>query len=160
MLPNKKYAPADLLTIVKTRALLIVVPAAVGLLAALIVSSQLPNVYEAETLIQIVPQSVPDAYVRSTVTIKTEDRLDALGNQVRSRTQLERIISELNLYQKERAVRPMQDVVEQMRAGMSIQTVRANRASSGRFLLPSLQVRGSRDGGARHRADGDVVHRL
>ena len=120
MLPNKKYGPADFVRIAKTGAPLIVVPAAVGLLAALIVSSRLPNVYQAETLIQIVPQSVPDAYVRSTVTIKTEDRLDALGQQVQSRTQLERMISELNLYQKERAVRPMQDVVELMRGSMSI----------------------------------------
>jgi polysaccharide chain length determinant protein (PEP-CTERM system associated) len=127
MLPNKKYGLADFLEIARTRAPLILVPAVVGLLAALIVSSQVPNVYQAETLIQIVPQSVPDTYVRSTVTIKTEDRLDALGNQVQSRTQLERMITELNLYQKERAVRPMQDVVEQMRASMSIETVRPNR---------------------------------
>ena len=62
--------------------------------------------------------------MRSTVTIKTEDRLDAIGAQVKSRTQLERMISELDLYQKERAVGPMQDVVELMRAGMSIETVR------------------------------------
>ena len=129
MLPNKKYALADFVRIAKAGAPLIVVPAAVGLLAALIVSSRLPNVYQAETLIQIVPQRVPDTYVRSTVTIKTEDRLDALGNQVQSRTQLERMISELNLYPKERAVRPMQDVVEQMRGGMSIETVRPNRVA-------------------------------
>jgi polysaccharide biosynthesis transport protein len=124
MLPNKKYGPADFLKIATTRAPLIVVPAAAGLLVALLLSSQLPNVYQAETLIQIMPQSVPDAYVRTTVTIKTEDRLDALSQQVQSRTQLERMISELNLYQKERAVRPMQDVVEQMRGSMSIKTVR------------------------------------
>ena len=49
------------------------------------------------------------------------------ASQVQSRTQLERMISELNLYQKERAVRPMQDVVELMRASMSIETVRPNR---------------------------------
>jgi polysaccharide chain length determinant protein (PEP-CTERM system associated) len=127
MLPNKKYGPDDFLRIAKTRAPLIVVPAAVGLLLALIVSSQLPNVYQAETLIQIVPQRVPDAYVRSTVTIRAEDRLNALSQQVQSRTQLERMIQELNLYPAERAVVPMQDVVERMRGGMSVQTVRPNR---------------------------------
>jgi polysaccharide chain length determinant protein (PEP-CTERM system associated) len=129
MLPNKKYRLEDFLKIAKTRAPLIVVPAAVGLVLALVVSSRVPDVYQAETLIQIVPQSVPDAYVRSTVTIKTEDRLDALGNQVQSRTQLERIILELNLYQKERVTRPMQDVVEQMRASMSIDKIRPTRVA-------------------------------
>jgi polysaccharide chain length determinant protein (PEP-CTERM system associated) len=128
MLPNKKYGPEAILRILKTRALLIVVPALVGLLAALVVSSQLPNVYQAETLLQIVPQRVPDSYVRSTVTIRAEDRLEALRQQVQSRTQFERMIQELNLYPRERAVLPMQDVVERMRASMSVETVRPNRA--------------------------------
>jgi polysaccharide chain length determinant protein (PEP-CTERM system associated) len=128
MLPNKSYTPEDFLKIARTRGVWIAVPAAVGLLLALIASSQMPNVYEAETMIQIVPQSVPDAYVRSTVTIKTEDRLDALSNQVQSRTQLERMVSEFNLYPAERATRPMQDVVEQMRANMSVVPIKSNRA--------------------------------
>lgn len=127
MLPNKKYGPHDFLRIAKTRAPLIVVPAAAGLLAALIVSSRIPNVYQAETLIQIVPQRVPDAYVKSTVTIRAEDRLGALSQQVQSRTQLERMIQELELYPSERATLPMQDVVERMRSSMSVQTVRPNR---------------------------------
>ena len=127
MLPNKKYTAADVVRILKQRAALIVLPAALGLLSALVVSSQLPNVYQAETLIQIVPQRVPDSYVRSTVTIKTEDRLDALSAQVKSRTQLERMITELNLYPKQRAVQPMQDVVEGMRASISTEVVRPNR---------------------------------
>jgi polysaccharide chain length determinant protein (PEP-CTERM system associated) len=127
MLPNKKYRPEDFLKIATARALFILVPPALGLLIALLVSSRMPNVYEAETLIQIVPQSVPDAYVRSTVSIRTEDRLDALRQQVQSRTQLERMIQELNLYTAQRAVRPMQDIVEQMRANMSIETVRPSR---------------------------------
>lgn len=129
MLPNKRYTSADFLQILKTRAALIVVPAAVGLLIALVISSQLPNVYQAETLIQIVPQRVPDSYVRSTVTIKTEDRLDALSAQVKSRTQLEKMIVELNLYPKQRALQPMQDVVEGMRASISTEVVRPNRAA-------------------------------
>ena len=128
MLPNKKYTSQDALRIAKARAPLVLVPAAIGLLVALIASSRLPDVYQAETLIQIVPQRVPDAYVRSTVTIKTEDRLDALRQQVQSRTQLERMITESNLYQRQRALKPMQDVVEQMRAAMSIEIVRSNRA--------------------------------
>ena len=124
MLPNKKYTPADLIDILKKRAALILVPAAVGLLIALVVSSQLPDVYEAESLIQIVPQRVPDSYVRSTVTIKTEDRLDALSAQVKSRTQLEKMITELDLYKTQRAVMPMQDVVELMRPAISHEIIR------------------------------------
>ncbi len=124
MLPNKKYTPADLIDILKKRAALIVVPAALGLMIALVVSSQLPDVYEAESLIQITPQRVPESYVRSTVTIKTEDRLDALSAQVKSRTQLEKMITELDLYKKQRAAAPMQDVIEQMRGSIKTEIIR------------------------------------
>lgn len=124
MLPNKKYTPADVLRIVQTRFVLIVAPAALGLLLALVVSSQLPNVYQAETLIQIVPQRVPTSYVQPTVTIKTEDRLDALSAQVKSRTQLEKMITELDLYRADRALKPMQDVVETMRGNITTDVIR------------------------------------
>jgi polysaccharide chain length determinant protein (PEP-CTERM system associated) len=124
MLPNKKYTPADLIDILKKRAALIVVPTALGLLLALIASSRMPDVYEAESLIQITPQRVPESYVKSTVTIKTEDRLDALSAQVKSRTQLENMITELGLYEKQRAVAPMQDVVELMRDAIKTEIVR------------------------------------
>ena len=124
MLPNKKYTPADLIDILKKRAALIAVPAALGLLLALLYSSQVPDVYEAESLIQITPQRVPESYVKSTVTIKTEDRLDALSAQVKSRTQLEKMIAELDLYKKQRAVAPMQDVIELMRDSIKTEVVR------------------------------------
>ena len=92
--------------------------------------------------------------------MKTEDRLEALGAQVKSRTQLEQIITELNLYQKERAVLPMQDVVEQMRVGMSSRDGPAEPRGAGRRVLPPLQVRGSGHGRPCDRAPRDAVHRL
>ena len=127
MLPNKKFTPADFISIARKRFLLVVTPLFVGLFVALLYSSQVPNMYEAETLIQIVPQKVPDRFVPSTVTIQTEDRIEALGQQVKSRTQLERLILDLNLYPEERATRPMQDVVEMMRPRVKLETVRPNR---------------------------------
>ena len=120
MLPTKKYGIGDYIGIARRRAWMLVPTTAVCLLAALVYSSGLPNVYEAEMFVQIIPQRVPGNYVESTVTIKTEDRLDALSQQVTSRSQLERIILDLNLYQKERATLPMQDVVEKMRTSVSI----------------------------------------
>jgi polysaccharide chain length determinant protein (PEP-CTERM system associated) len=127
MLPNKKYKPADFIQIARRRWPIVVVPAAAGLLLALMVSSKIPNVYQAETLIQVVPQRVPNSFVPSTVTIKAEDRIDSLRQQVESRTQLERIIQDLDLYKDERTHRPMQDVVEGMKSNVDLQTVRPRR---------------------------------
>ena len=65
---------------------------------------RLPNRYRSETLILVVPQRVPESYVRSTVTARIEDRLQSISQQILSRTRLERIIQDFNLYR--RSARP------------------------------------------------------
>ena len=92
-----------------------VVPPVVTLFAALLVSSRLPNTYQSDMLIAVVPQRVPDAFVRTTVTMRTEDRLNAITSQILSRTVLEPIITELGLYPNELKQLPMEDVVQKMR---------------------------------------------
>jgi len=62
----------------------------------------LPNRYRSETLILVVPQRVPESYVKSTVTARIEDRLLSISQQILSRTRLERIIHDFNLYAAER----------------------------------------------------------
>ena len=77
---------------------------------------QLPNMYRSETLILVVPQRVPESYVRSTVTARIEDRLQAISQQILSRTRLEQVINDFNLYAKERANKElMEDIIETMR---------------------------------------------
>src|SRR5574338_253074 len=102
MLPNKKFTYQDAAAVCRKSGFLLVAPAVICTLGALVYSSRLPNVYQSEMLIQVVPQRVPDAYVRSTVTMRTEDRLNSLSQQVLSRTQLERLIVQMNLYPLER----------------------------------------------------------
>ena len=125
MLPGRTYGPQDIIRMITTRGWIVLVAIVVCTYLALVVSALLPNVYSAETLIQVVPQRVPDAYVRSTVTLKTEDRLEALSAQVMSRTELERLIKEYDLYPRERTRYPMQDVVDRMRLNITKQLVRA-----------------------------------
>ena len=81
----------------------------------------LPTRYESETLILIVPQQVPEAYVRPSVTIKIEDRLQTITQQILSRTRLERIINDFNLYPERRKTAIMEEVVEQMRSSIRVQ---------------------------------------
>jgi polysaccharide chain length determinant protein (PEP-CTERM system associated) len=71
--------------------------------------------YKSETLIMVVPQRIPDSYVKSTVTAKVEDRLPSISDQILSRSRLERIITDLNLYPAQRAHGVMEDVVQRMR---------------------------------------------
>jgi uncharacterized protein involved in exopolysaccharide biosynthesis len=74
-----------------------------------------PPTYRSDTTILVVPQRVPEAYVRSTTTTKIEDRLNTITQQILSRTRLERIINEYNLYADRRRSGIMEDVVQGMR---------------------------------------------
>lgn len=115
MVPGKKYKPEDFLEIAWRRRWVILVPFVVIAAATVVVSSRLPNRYRSESVILVVPQRVPKEFVRSTVSIDVDQRLQAISQQILSRTRLERIILDLDLYPDERRTGIMEDIVEQMR---------------------------------------------
>jgi len=91
----------------------------------------MPNEYRSDTLILVVPQQVSESYVRSTTTGRIEDRLQAITQQILSRTRLERIIQDFNLYQQQRRTAIMEDVVEQMRGAIQVQVVKGDAFTVG-----------------------------
>jgi len=95
-------------------------PLVVGLIAGGIAFYHIPEQYRSETLIMVVPQRIPDEYVKSTVTAKIEDRLSSISDQILSRSRLERIITDLDLYRAQRATGIMEDVVQKMRTDIDV----------------------------------------
>lgn len=120
MLPGKQIGLSAIAEMLRRHLGKLVVPPFVTLFLALVYSGQLPDVYQADVLIAIVAQRVPDSVVRTTVTMKTEERLDAIQTQVLSRTPLEQLILELNLYPEDRERLPMEDVVSNMRSSVDV----------------------------------------
>ena len=124
MIPNKQYSFDTILEVARRRKWLIVLPTVLIALGAAAVIRSLPNLYRSESLILVVPQRVPESYVKSTVTARIEDRLHAISQQILSRTRLEQIVQDFNLYPRERADQElMEDIVERMRTediGISI----------------------------------------
>jgi len=120
MLPGKKYSPEEIVRLIVRRSPLIGLLLALGAALAYGISTRLPNRYRSETVIMLLPQRVPDSYVKTTITSKIEDRLATLENQILSRSRLERIILDLNLYQTLRARLPMEDVVQRMREEITV----------------------------------------
>lgn len=104
----------------------ILIPFAVITALSAVVVTFLPNRYRSETLIMVVPQRVPEEYVRSTVTTRIEDRLRSINQQIMSRTRLEPVIKEFNLYPNELRTGLMEDVVEQMRKDIKTETIRSD----------------------------------
>ena len=127
MLPGKKYTVHDYVAVGKRYWWIVAATTVCTAFVALIISSRLEDSYQSEMLVQIVPQSIPNSMVQSTVTSRTEDRISSLEAQVRSRAQLERIIRELDLYPEERKNLPMEDVVAKMRNAIAVQLVRSMR---------------------------------
>lgn len=115
MLPGQQYRPEDLLRIAWRRWWMIAIPLVVAAAGSVVVARQLPNRYRSETVILVVPQRVPESYVRSTVVARIEDRLLSIQQQILSRSRLERIILDFDLYPEERQRLVMEDVVERMR---------------------------------------------
>ena len=126
MLPGKVYKPEDLLQVLRRRAWVLIVPFAIVSAATAVFARLLPDQYRSDTLILVVPQRVPESYVRSTVTTRIEDRLQSIQQQILSRTRLERIIQDLDLYKEQRRTGIMEDVVEGMRRDIAIQVVKGD----------------------------------
>lgn len=120
MLPGKTYSPEDIARIVIRRAWLVLIAFALCTGVAIFVSKLLPNRFRSETLIILIPQRISDAYVKTAVTTKIEDRLNSLEDQILSRSRLERIILDLNLYQPLRRALPMEEVVQRMREDITV----------------------------------------
>ena len=116
----RTYTPDDIRHILIKRRWVVLLPFAVGLAAAPLLAPFAPERYRSETLIMVVPQRVPDSYVKPTVTETIEDRLPSITAQILSRSRLERIIQEMDLYKDLRAREVMEDVVEQMREDVNV----------------------------------------
>lgn len=124
MIPGKKYSADDHLRIAWRRKWIILVPFVVISTATFVVVKRLPNLYRSETTILVVPQRVPDSYVRSTVTATIDDRLRSISEQILSRGRLERIIQDYNLYPELRRKASLEDVVERMRRDITVEPVK------------------------------------
>jgi len=94
---------------------------AVGLGLTIFAAIMLPNVYQSTTLVMIRPQQVPSEYVSAPITSHIRDQLHALNQIALSRTRLEQIVTQYQLYGARRAHgEPMEGVVEYMRRHIHI----------------------------------------
>jgi polysaccharide chain length determinant protein (PEP-CTERM system associated) len=115
MLPGKKYKPEDLIRIAWRRRWLLAVPLGLSLVGGIVYAYSLPQRWMSSALIQVTPQQIPETYVRPTVTAKIDSRLEAMRQRILSRTKLEPIVVEFDLYAAQRQSGLMEDVISQMR---------------------------------------------
>jgi polysaccharide chain length determinant protein (PEP-CTERM system associated) len=99
---------SDLATSAWRRPLWLLVPIVLGLAAAWGALQVLTPIYRASTLVMVEKQKVPADYVKPTVTMGMEERLSTIEQQITNRSNLERIVREMDLYPEIRSREPME----------------------------------------------------
>ncbi len=84
----------------------IVIPLCLVLICAAGYASTRQKMYRARTLILIESQRVPQSFVQSTVTESLRSRLNSITQQVKSRTNMENLITRLDLFSQKLEVEP------------------------------------------------------
>jgi len=138
----RTYTPHDILHTFFRRRWLVLVPVALGLAAAPLLSGLAPEKFRSETLIMVVPQRVPDSYVKATITETIADRLPSISEQILSRSRLERIITDMNLYPALRGRRVMEDVIQVMRGDVTV-SMAGGRDNTNSFRVAYVSDKGS-----------------
>jgi polysaccharide chain length determinant protein (PEP-CTERM system associated) len=137
VVPGKKYAPEDYLEIIWRRKWLVIVPLVLSTVGTFIYSQTLPNIYRSQATVLIIPQQVPEKFIRPTVDESITARLDLMRQQILSRPRLERLIEEFDLYSAERKTMLMDQVVDQMKRDISVTVQRVGRKQDPNHFLIS-----------------------
>jgi polysaccharide chain length determinant protein (PEP-CTERM system associated) len=117
---EKPFNIYDYLEIGLRRKWYIIIPLTLCVLVSFGVYKYLPKVYRATTLILVQPQRVPESYVQTTITDSVAGRLSTIGQEILSRTRLEKVIQEFNLYSDMRKALSLEEVVENMRKAIEV----------------------------------------
>jgi protein tyrosine kinase modulator len=127
MMPGRQYTPATIRWILKKRAWLMVGPMVLFGAMASAVTLSMRDRYRAQTLILVVPQRVPENYVRPAVSESIDQRLQAIGPQIMSESRLQRIVEELDLYKDKRNKKGgLEEIVEDMRSDMGVEIIKGD----------------------------------
>lgn len=126
MLPGKNYTPEDVFRIAREKIWWLLVPFAIVSAATAVGARLLPNVYQSDTLILVVPQGVSSAYVQTTVGTQIADRLQASAQKILSRAQLEALIQEFDLYARERESQFLDQIIPMMRSRINVVPIRGD----------------------------------
>ena len=86
----------------------------------------LPNRYKSEATLLVVQQQVPERYVVPTTSTSLAEALQAMKEEVLSRTRLFEIIGDFHLYERERKSLAPERIIELMRRNIDIQPLNSD----------------------------------
>jgi polysaccharide chain length determinant protein (PEP-CTERM system associated) len=124
VIPGKSYKPEEFVQMAWRRKWLIVLPAIIAGVGVTIWARTLPNRYQSDVTILVVPPRISQKIVDQDMNTTLRERLESMKQRLLSRSNVERIIQELNLYQEERKTMLMEQVVETMVKDANVNVVK------------------------------------
>jgi uncharacterized protein involved in exopolysaccharide biosynthesis len=114
--------PSEYLKIIRRRKWLIILPMIAVTAAVFWVVYRLPNVYESVTLIVVKPSTLPTAVVPSITEDSLTRQLTSIAQVVTSRSSLEPLVNQYELYKPERLRgEPMESIIDMMRKDIKVE---------------------------------------
>ncbi|RPI08672.1 MAG: hypothetical protein EHM65_10040, partial [Acidobacteriales bacterium] len=118
---------ADFIDVMRRHRGWIVGPAFAGLVVSVVVAFLWQDIYVSDGTIRIVPPTVPERYVASNVNLQLGQRIAAMEQQVRSRSNILTLVNEFALYPRQKGRIPDEDLVETMQRDIRISAVATMR---------------------------------
>jgi polysaccharide chain length determinant protein (PEP-CTERM system associated) len=91
--------------------------------AGVTVVRYLPEVYRSKATVLIERQQIPDELVRPTVTSTLEVRLHTISQEILSRSRLELLVNQFNLYPELKGEKPLEVIIDEMRKDIGLELV-------------------------------------
>lgn len=124
----------------------IIGPMFLGLVISTVVAFLWPDTFVSMAVLRITPQQVSERLVPAEFNTQMTQRLNEMEQEILSRTTLEGIITDpsLDLYKRDRAQRPMEDIVSDMRSHdikiVPIQTPGAANSGDSRQVATAFSI--------------------
>jgi len=118
----RQRTPGEYLKIISRRKWLIILPVIAVTAAVALVVYRLPDVYESTTLIVVRPSTLPTSVVPTQTEDSITRQLTSISQIVTSRSSLEPLVKQHELYKVERLRgEPMESVIDQMRKDIKVE---------------------------------------
>lgn len=110
----------DYLTLLLRRRWLLITAAILGIAVGFVLSVVIPPQYTSHTMVLVEEPVVPDSYVKPVVSEDVSQRLASMQGQILSRTRLQSLVEQFDLYKKDRGKVPMEVMIGQLRKSIKV----------------------------------------
>ena len=114
------FSPLSILRTIWKRKIRIIVAWVFFAAIAIGVVRMLPAVYQADTVVLVDSQKIPEKFVSATVGDDLEERIASIRQMLLSGSELKKVIEEFGLYREERKTHFEEEILEMMRDRKSV----------------------------------------